>query len=204
MKQYKFTILLTGFTLMLVGLLLLSYQPQMSSKSDILASEQQSNQVQNRDKSIIMKDNLVQLSEGPESIHLTEEELFEKTEAFIQIMVQDLDQNYMVKGISSKKALIEQYSDVVTEEALKPYIDYYFEEHEGGLYVLPTELPPWFMPDRPYEKTQLDNGNIVIEQENELEMYGRYRIKIELSYQDGWKIVGIEHPPANGENLELI
>ena len=204
MKQYKFMILLNGLTLMLVGLLLLSYQSPTHESTQIETESYPSNPVQSMNKSITLKEGIVQTSEEIEEMTLTEEELVQKTEAFINIMMQDLDENYKVKGVSSKQELIEQYNDVVTQEALSPYLDFYFDEHNEGLYVVPTELPPWFMPDRPYEKTQLDNGNIVVEQENKLELYGRYRIRIEFSYEDDWQIIKIEHPPANSEHVDII
>ena len=92
MKQYKWTIFLTGLTLMLIGLLLLSYQRPMSEESEIVASERASSIVQSTDKSITMKESLLQLSEEPEKMAFTEEELIEKKQWIRrQIEINQLD-----------------------------------------------------------------------------------------------------------------
>ncbi|NMA90859.1 MAG: hypothetical protein GX972_05970, partial [Amphibacillus sp.] len=160
--------------------------------------------MQSMEKTIVIKEDIVQLDRATEQHLLTEDVIIDKAEAFINIFLQDIDQDYKVKGISTKEALIDRYQDIVSKQAVQPYIDYYFEEHDGGLYIVPTELPPWFISGNPYEVTQLDNGNVVIEQENEIDLYGRYRILIEFSQEDNWQIVRIEHLPAEDEQLDLI
>ncbi|GAA4068176.1 hypothetical protein [Amphibacillus indicireducens] len=204
MKQYKFAILITTFTLILIGLLLLSYQSPAQENDQTITQNQGYRSVQSMEKSVVMKEDTVQLDQAIKQQELTEDVMLDKLEAFINIFLQDIDLEYKVRGISTKAELIEQSTEIVSQEALQPYVDFYFEEVDNGLYVVPTELPPWFVPGNPYEMTQLDNGNVVIEQENEIELYGRYRVRIEFSAQENWRIVKIEHPPANGERLDLI
>lgn len=204
MKQKKFIILVTTITLILVGLLLLSYQLPTKKDYQAVAEDGSYRSMQSMEKTIVIKEDIVQLDRATEQHLLTEDVIIDKAEAFINIFLQDIDQDYKVKGISTKEALIDRYQDIVSKQAVQPYIDYYFEEHDGGLYIVPTELPPWFISGNPYEVTQLDNGNVVIEQENEIDLYGRYRILIEFSQEDNWQIVRIEHPPAEDEQLDLI
>ncbi|GEM_PF-2702301 len=204
MKQKKFIILVTTITLILVGLLLLSYQLPTKKDYQAVAEDGSYRSMQSMEKTIVIKEDIVQLDRATEQHLLTEDVIIDKAEAFINIFLQDIDQDYKVKGISTKEALIDRYQDIVSKQAVQPYIDYYFEEHDGGLYIVPTELPPWFISGNPYEVTQLDNGNVVIEQENEIDLYGRYRILIEFSQEDNWQIVRIEHLPAEDEQLDLI
>lgn len=205
MKQYKLTVLVTTFTLVLIGLLLLSYQSPMKEDNETAAEEARTyRSVQSTEKSITMKKDIVQLGQAVEQHQLTKDVMIDRMEAFINILLQEIDHDYKVKGVSSKEELIAQYTDVISQEALRPYVDFYFEEDDNGLYIVPTELPPWFVSEMPYEMMQLDNGNIIVEQENDIELYGRYRVRIEFSAQDNWKIVRIEHPPANEERLDLI
>lgn len=204
MKQNKFIILVTTITLILVGLLLLSYQLPTKKDHQAVAEDGSYRSMQSMEKTIVIKEDIVQLDRATEQHLLTEDVIIDKAEAFINIFLQDIDQDYKVKGISTKEALIDRYQDIVSKQAVQPYIDYYFEEHDGGLYIVPTELPPWFISGNPYEVTQLDNGNVVIEQENEIDLYGRYRILIEFSQEDNWQIVRIEHLPAEDEQLDLI
>lgn len=204
MKQYKFVTLITTFTLILIGLLLLSYQLPVKENSEIVAQNRTYSSMQSTEKSIVMKEDTVQLGQVAERHQLTEDAMIDKLEAFINIFLQDIDLEYKVKGISTKEDLIEQYTDIISKEALQPYVDFYFEEDDNGLYIVPTELPPWFVSENPYEMTQLDNGNIIVEQENDIELYGKYQVRIEFSAQENWRIVRIEHPPASGEQLDLI
>lgn len=204
MKQYKFTVLVTTFTLVLIGLLLLSYQSPVKENNVTAAEARTYRSVQSTEKSVTMKRDTVQLDQAVEHHHLTEAVMIDRMEAFINILLQDIDLDYKVKGVSSKAQLIAQYAEIVSQEALQPYVDFYFEEDDNGLYIVPTELPPWFVSEMPYEMTQLDNGNIIVEQENDIELYGRYRVRVEFSAQDNWKIVRIDHPPVRGERLDLI
>lgn len=204
MKQYKLTTILTGLTLIIISLLLFSYQSPMSENIGAEEKDQVYSQAQYTNKSIMIKEDIVQWNEAVEPLSLTEEIIIEKTEAFIDILLQDIDENYKVKGVSTKEALINQFNDVIIKEAVEPYVDFYFEEYEDGLYIVPTELPPWFIAGEPYEMNELENGNVIVKQENDLDLYGVYQIEIEFSYQEDWRIVRVEYPPVNEEQLDII
>ncbi|WP_440896156.1 hypothetical protein ACS127_16760 [Amphibacillus sp. Q70] len=204
MKQYKLSTFLTGLTIIIIGLLLFSYQSPINKNIEAGEKEQVYSQAQYANNSIMMKEDIVQWNKTVEQLPLTEEIIIEKTESFIDILLQDIDEDYKVKGVSSKEALINQFNDVITKEAVEPYIDFYFEEFEDGLYIVPTELPPWFIAGEPYEMDELENGNVIVKQENELDLYGVYQIEIEFSYQEDWRIVRVEYPPVNEEQLDII
>lgn len=203
MRQYRFTLILTVVTLAMAGLLLFSYQSPDASFGieDVISNHGQATQVQ---RAVIMKSNDIQWSEKLEYPPLREVVIQEKTEAFIDILLQEIDDDYKVKGILTKEDLVKEFSPVVTTEAVYPYVDFYYQELDDGLYIVPTELPPWFVPGEPYEIIELENGNVLVEQENEIDLYGKYRIIIEFSYEKDWRIVRIEHPPVNENQLDII
>lgn len=204
MKQYKIIGTLTVFTLVTIGLLLFSYQTSLLGSIEANDVKPNYDQIQYTNRSIMMKEGIVQLDVGDVQAPISQEIIYEKTEAFINTLLQDIDENYKVKGISTKAALIEEFNDVITEEAVEPYIDFYFEEIEGELYIVPTELPPWFIIGEPYEMKELENGNVVIKQENISEMYGEYQIEIEFSFDKDWRITRIDYPPVTDEQLDII
>src|SRR5699024_10292559 len=178
MKQDKFIILLTGFTFVIIGLLLISYQSPGNEMIGAVERNYPYHRAQQSHKSVIMKENGIQGNEELDQAPLSEADINERMEAFIDILLQEIDDNYKVKGVSTKADLIERFNTITTDEVAWPYVEFYYHETEDGLYIVPTELPPWFIPGEPYELTELENGNILVEQENEVDLYGKYRIVI--------------------------
>ncbi|WP_067841570.1 hypothetical protein [Amphibacillus sediminis] len=146
-------------------------------------------------------------AEEPSRPKLTKEKVDEKTTAFMEMLVQETDQNYRVLEITSKAELIKLFDGIASPEVVAPYVDFYYDELEDGLYIVPTELPPWYLPDQSYEQFDYPDGTVVISQEANLDLYGTYKIEITFAYRDDWEIVEIDHPPAEAEQerpLEII
>lgn len=123
---------------------------------------------------------------------LTHEEIVSLTDTFMEILVQETDEHYRVEQFSSKEELLQAFTPYIKKEAVQPYIDFYYDEKEDGLYILPTETPPWFENEIVYDKERLENGNVQITQHNENALYGKYTIKMEFEYDEGtWKIANI-------------
>lgn len=133
---------------------------------------------------------------------LSDEELVAIMNKFIDILVQDIDDQYRVIGLDTKAELIDEFSSIAIAEAVEPYVDFYYYEQDDGLYIVPTELPPWFVEGQPYQKEMTDRGTVKITQDNFLDIYGHYRIEVELTYQKGWKIINIEHPPVEDDTID--
>ncbi|MBM7541409.1 hypothetical protein [Amphibacillus cookii] len=190
MWKHKFKWLLTGLALLVTTLLLFSYQPE-SERPTYAHSYSQHERLT---KEEITSSTFTTLEERQTAPELTKEMIKEKTEAFIDQLVQETNENYRVVNFSTKAALIEQFDGIATQEVVAPYIEFYYDERDDGLYIVPTELPPWFILEEPYQKEVLDDGLIKIIQENSLEMYGDYRIEIVFAYEKGWRIIDINHP----------
>ncbi|WP_144032218.1 hypothetical protein [Amphibacillus jilinensis] len=195
MWKAKFEWLLTGLTLLVTTLLLFSYQPESGDPAYAHAYSQN----ERFPKEEITFSTFTKLDEGQTAPELTMETIKEKTEAFIDHLVQETDENYRVVNFSTKAALIEEFEEIATQEVVAPYIEFYYDERDEGLYIVPTELPPWFIFEEPYQKEVLDDGLIRIIQENALEMYGDYRIEMVFAYEKGWRIIDINHPHIEGD-----
>jgi hypothetical protein len=199
MKRYKFEVIISLVVIALVGLLLFSYQSEPEEEAQIAfrSAALEGNQIAARE------DLITQTNAQEEILTLTKQALESIMDEFIDILVQDIDDNYKVIGLTTKAELIDEFSTIATAEVVEPYISFYYHEEADGLYIVPTELPPWFIAGQPYDMEVTNDGTVKISQENSLELYGDYRIEIELIYQEtGWKIIEIEHPPTEHDTIE--
>ncbi|WP_077625008.1 hypothetical protein [Sediminibacillus massiliensis] len=115
------------------------------------------------------------------------------TESFMDLLVQDTDKYYKVYDYHSKQALIKAFESITTTEIADRYVQYYYEEKDGELYIIPTETPPWFQSDSEYEMiSDEEDGKVTIIQDNYSDMYGQYTLELELTYSQRWKITKID------------
>jgi hypothetical protein len=120
---------------------------------------------------------------------LSDEKIFSLTEAFIETLVQPTDDEYRVKGFNQKKDLIAAFDEIATENAVKEFVDFFYQEKNNKLYIVPTELPPWFKKNQSFEVTEVDKNKILISQSNETELYGKYKVNIFFQRKGGdWVI----------------
>jgi type IV secretory pathway component VirB8 len=125
---------------------------------------------------------------------ISHDEIVRLTDNFMNLILQDITEEYKVIQYQSKESLLQAFEEVSTREVAKPFVDFYFYEENDGLYIVPTETPPWFNKQNGYDVVQLDYNKVLIQQENELELYGNYTVEFELTYQDqGWRITKITH-----------
>lgn len=126
---------------------------------------------------------------------ITDEEITRLTTAFMDTLVQDIDENtYLVLNYKSKEDLLTAFESITTEKIGKLFIDVYYEEKEGGLYIIPTSTPPWFESENNYDVIQLDNRTVKVTQFNETDFYGDYQIELEFTFDESWTITDIVYP----------
>ncbi len=124
---------------------------------------------------------------------ITHEEITELTKQFMDKLVQETDDDYKVLHFDTKEALEASFDNIAKRDVAVEYIDFYYEETANGLYILPTETPPWFIEKNDYDVIQSNHNQVEVVQENEADLYGQYTITYELSFDDndGWKITKI-------------
>ncbi|WP_052360650.1 hypothetical protein [Oceanobacillus manasiensis] len=123
--------------------------------------------------------------------NLKDEKVKELMQKFMDTLVQDTDDTYKVKNMDTKEELRTAFESIAEREVFEPFIDYYFNEKGDGLYILPTETPPWFVAENPYDMVQLENNLVRVKQENENPLQGKYTIEIDFVYDKQWKISNI-------------
>ncbi|MDX8044797.1 hypothetical protein SH601_02260 [Gracilibacillus sp. S3-1-1] len=124
---------------------------------------------------------------------LTHEEILHLTDMFMSLLVQEVDNHYKVVQYDTKEELLKAFEPYITREAIQPYIDYYYYEEDDGLYIVPTETPPWLDKNEPYEITK-DDGKVTVKQTTENALQGKYTIEIVCEkIEDTWKIANISH-----------
>ncbi|MBM7554774.1 hypothetical protein [Thalassobacillus pellis] len=172
-------------TLFICMPLLLFAQPVQ----DVSAAE---NKAHNHSKSEIAH---VSTKEKPKSEikDLDKATIQKRTDEFMEQLVQKTDENFRVLKYDSKEALVESFTPFATKQVAKKYIDFYYKEKESGLYILPTETPPWFVNDVPYDTISIDDKHKRIVQTNDSELYGKYTVTIDLEYDGKWRITEVKH-----------
>lgn len=126
------------------------------------------------------------------SVDLKDSEIETLMEEFMARLVQPTDENYRALNFTSKEELITHFSDIANSKTAKMFIDEYYYEEANELYIIPTETPPWLIPENEYEFKKIDNYHYRLSQRNHTDLYGTYSIIVTFSYEDGqWLIADV-------------
>ncbi|WP_182201748.1 hypothetical protein [Paraliobacillus salinarum] len=189
MKKQRAKILIS--LLAIIPIIIFSYQEtnELKPSNDINAVQGTELAVANKGK-----EQLVVQAAQDNQTELTHEIIIEKTNQFMETLVQEVDTTNKVKQMNTTEELYQAFERVTTRDVAKTYVDYYYKEKEDGLYILPTETPPWFVEGKDYQKEKIADNTYHITQNNQSDMYGNYVISIEMSYKQGnWIITKINH-----------
>lgn len=104
-------------------------------------------------------------------------------------IMQDTKQNFQVENFDSKKEINKHLQEVASEDLATNITDTYYEEREGSLYLIPTELFPWMDSEEPYELNQVNKFEYQLVQANESDLYGSYTIEINFLYEENRWII---------------
>jgi hypothetical protein len=123
----------------------------------------------------------------------TERDIVRLTDRYIALIKQEIDAEYRLVNVLTMAELYAAFDDIATRQVSEAHVSYYFTETEDGVYLRPTELPPWFEKDMPYTLTQVSDEEVMVEQTVEdLELYGPYQIRFWFSYTDQWRISQVD------------
>ncbi|WP_188453983.1 hypothetical protein [Virgibacillus oceani] len=110
---------------------------------------------------------------------------------FEDLLVQKADNNFKVINYRTKKDLLDSFAEIASRDVAAKYVDFYFNEKQDGLYVVPTELPPWLNEENNYDMIQLEKNKVKVVQTNKSNFYGDYTVAIEFTFDSKWKITSI-------------
>ncbi|WNB93059.1 hypothetical protein [Bacillus sp. NEB1478] len=113
----------------------------------------------------------------------------ENAALFMEALKQESDENYKVINYSTKEEYITYLKNYVSDNLAEYYTNGLYEEREGSLYIIPTELPPWLEQEQPVDIKQLSDTSYRVYQKNSSELYGAYKITLGYEYMDGKWII---------------
>ncbi|WP_349408242.1 hypothetical protein [Pseudalkalibacillus sp. SCS-8] len=122
----------------------------------------------------------------------TKGDFIKLADSFMTEMIQSTNEDGKVTSFETKDQLIEHMKDYASSEVTEYYVDGLYEEKSEGLYIIPTELPPWIVTGEPSELKKLDDEHYQLKQVNETDLYGTYTIQIDYSKKDSkWIITSV-------------
>lgn len=122
---------------------------------------------------------------------VTNEEIKTNATAFMDILVQDTDNNNQVKNYDTKAGLIKAFDKVASQKVAKKFVNTYYEEQTDGLYVIPTETPAWFNENNDFNVIQLNQDQVKVVQHNFSDLHGTYTVELDFTYDAGWRITNV-------------
>src|SRR5690625_5725860 len=87
---------------------------------------------------------------------LSHKQIVALTDQFMDTLVQKTEDNKVI-NFDTKEKLLHAFDDIATKKVASTYVDYYYYEEADGLYMIPTETPPWFNKENDYNVVQLGN-----------------------------------------------
>jgi hypothetical protein len=113
---------------------------------------------------------------------------------FMDHLIQSVDDQYRVENYQSKEEYIASFLDIASKEVTERYVDFYYYDMGGALYVVPTETPPWLEENNTFTLTEISRGHYKLVQINDTELYGKYTIEIDYKYKNGrWHIEDVTY-----------
>ncbi|MCT2536530.1 D-alanyl-D-alanine carboxypeptidase family protein [Aquibacillus koreensis] len=124
---------------------------------------------------------------------LEKAEIERLNQGFRESIVQATDDDQKVKNYASKDELIEDVTKYADQALAKEYVDLYYKEENGNLYLIPKEGPVLLQEEVPYEFGENEDGEYYVSQEDEDALRGSYYFYMTFTQkQDGWVIQDIK------------
>ncbi|MFC7373282.1 hypothetical protein ACFQPF_16705 [Fictibacillus iocasae] len=111
------------------------------------------------------------------------------TAEFMNRLKQETDENYKVLKYNRKSELVNELSEISSKKVAEYYVNGLYQEKGGSLYVIPTELPPWFEQGKEFEMSKINEDSYHMSQKVNNDLYGSYEITAGAErINNQWKI----------------
>ncbi|MGM8216525.1 hypothetical protein ACLIA0_13225 [Bacillaceae bacterium W0354] len=126
---------------------------------------------------------------------LSHTQIVQVTKRFMDQLVQEVDDDYKVIKYNTMEQLKNSFSNIATKNVVDQFVDFYFVEKEDGLYIIPTDTPPWFESNADYEMKKIGDQSFLITQQNKSDLHGNYTImfEIKLNEKDEPIIINVQY-----------
>ena len=96
------------------------------------------------------------------------------SQGFRRRFLQETVNNNQVRDFNNKEELINYLSEVINREIAKQYVNNYYYEKNGNLYLIAKDAPTWLFPDKPFQIKKIDNNTYLAIQKNQTAIHGKY------------------------------
>lgn len=114
----------------------------------------------------------------------------ELEQQFSDLIYLEPAEDYEVKQYDSLDQLEEAYKSIMVWPLADHYLDTYFKEENGTVYLIPTESPILLNPDEDYTLERISNDKYELTQQGENPLRGEYTLTITYSYEAGKWVFG--------------
>lgn len=114
----------------------------------------------------------------------------ELEQQFYDLIYMDTAENYEVEQYDSLDRLEEDMKSIMVWPLADHYLDTYFEERDGNVYLIPTEGPIRLNMDEDYTLEKISDDEYKLTQHGENALRGEYTLTITYSYEAGKWVFG--------------
>lgn len=123
----------------------------------------------------------------------------EMEQKFHELIHQETNEDGVVKNYDSKDRLEQEFNQHMLPEPARYYVDTYFKEDDGKLYLKSMDAPVEVMWDKDYTLEQVDDQNYKLTQTGENELRGEYTLTVHYTYEaEKWEFA--ERSVTKGAN----
>lgn len=121
-------------------------------------------------------------SEDSQTMSLSEEEAAEIIDHFQTRLFVNVDDELKVVDFNSKTEIVEYIAEYASVQLVNEFVDQYYIEEDGHLYIIPQGSPPFLNVHEPFTFEKQDEQSYLIIQENETELHGSYTLFMVIEY----------------------
>ncbi|RLQ86700.1 LPXTG cell wall anchor domain-containing protein [Planomicrobium sp. Y74] len=114
----------------------------------------------------------------------------ELEQQFYDLIYMETAENYEVEQYDSLDRLEEDMKSIMVWPLADHYLDTYFEERDGNVYLIPTEGPIRLNMDEDYTLEKISDEEYKLTQHGENALRGEYTLTITYSYEAGKWVFG--------------
>src|SRR5690625_4509063 len=120
--------------------------------------------------------------EDSQTMSLSEEEAAEIIDHFQTRLFVNVDDELKVVDFNSKTEIVEYIAEYASVQLVNEFVDQYYIEEDGHLYIIPQGSPPFLNVHEPFTFEKQDEQSYLIIQENETELHGSYTLFMVIEY----------------------
>ncbi|MFD2639696.1 hypothetical protein [Piscibacillus salipiscarius] len=119
-----------------------------------------------------------------EQQELTNKQVKQVLNQFMNHLIQETNDQYQVVNYQSLEEYKSSFKGMANSKVVDFYVDEIYYEKGQALYLKGMDLPPWFEEEQEFSKESLDHNTYRITQTNQSDLYGNYRIIVDLKLNE--------------------